>query len=65
MRVIKDTLESEAKMTIGLQNKIWPWLIEYAAHTLLASSMGPDGKTALERYEGCRSHQAIVSFGEQ
>ena len=48
--VIKDTLEHEADMTIGPQHKIWPWLIEYAAHTLLASNMGQDGKTALERY---------------
>eukprot|EP00973_Karenia_brevis_P003752 518835-Karenia_brevis.AAC.1 len=52
-------------MKIGPQHKIWPWLIEYAAQTLLTGKMGPDGKTAMERYRGNRSHQAIVSFGEQ
>ena len=65
IRVIKDTLEHEADMTIGPQHKLWPWLTEYAAHTLLASNMGQDGKTALERYRGHQSHQAIVSIGEQ
>eukprot|EP00973_Karenia_brevis_P089103 12356560-Karenia_brevis.AAC.1 len=52
-------------MKIGPDHKIWPWMIEYAANTLLISKIGPDGKTALERYRGTQSHQSIVSFGEQ
>eukprot|EP00973_Karenia_brevis_P010935 1482748-Karenia_brevis.AAC.1 len=36
IRTIKDTVECEAKMKIGPQHKIWPWLIEYSAQTLLA-----------------------------
>ena len=65
IRAIKDTIECEAKTKIGPEHKIWPWLIEYAAHTLLASKVGQDGKTSLERYRGTQSHQAVIAFGEQ
>eukprot|EP00973_Karenia_brevis_P044315 6138795-Karenia_brevis.AAC.1 len=65
IRAIKDTIECEAKMKIAPDHQVWPWLIEYAAHTLLACKMGSDGQTALERYRGTRSHQSIVAFGEQ
>ena len=31
----------------------------------MASKVGQDGKTSLERYRGSQSHQAVVAFGEQ
>ena len=65
IRAIKDTIESEAKMTIQPDDNIWQWMIEYAAYTLLAGKIHPDGKTSLERYRGTQSHQAIVAFGER
>eukprot|EP00973_Karenia_brevis_P016959 2326754-Karenia_brevis.AAC.1 len=65
IRVIKDTIESEAKMVIQPDDNIWPWMIEYAAYTLLAGKIHPDGKTSLERYRGTQSHQSVVAFGEQ
>ena len=40
-------------------------MIEYAAHTLLAGKVHPDGKTSLERYRGTQYRQAVVPFGEQ
>ena len=56
IRAIKLDIEVNAKTKLGPSQAIWPWLVEYAAQSILYWRItGNDGLTAIQRIRGkCR-----------
>jgi len=63
-RVLKDQLETEAKMTIKPGDVITLWMIRWAAMMVSRFLVGRDGRTAHERRRGRKCNVPVVRFGE-
>ena len=66
IRAIKLDVETNTKLKLSPSQAIWPWLIEYAAQTLLYWRVtGHDGLTAIQRIRGRSSTAPRPRFGEK
>ncbi len=45
-------LEEKWGVTLEVEHRVWPWLVEYAGHLLTRAEVGADGKTAYDRSMG-------------
>ena len=57
-------LEERLQGRVAQDHPIIDWLTEYAAAVLRRARVGKDGRTALERIKGRRSHLKVPEFGE-
>ena len=64
IRVMKDTLEHKAKITIGARHPLMTWLAEYAGHLLNRFEVAHDGTTSYERLKGKSANTLGIEFGE-
>ena len=66
IRALKLDLETNLKMKLNSTLAVWPWLIEYAAQTLLYwRASGDDGLTAIQRIRGRSTTSPRPRFGER
>ena len=66
IRAIKLDLETNIKAKLNPSQSVWPWLIEYAAQTLLYWRVtGEDGLTAIQRIRGRSTTAPRPRFGER
>ena len=65
IRAIKLDLEVNTKEKIKPSSPLWPWMIEFAAQTILYWRIcGDDGLTAIQKIRGNTSMSAKPRFGE-
>jgi hypothetical protein len=64
-RVLKDQLETEAKMTIKPGDVITLWMIRWAAMLVSRYMVGKDGRTAYERRRGRKCKVPVAKFAEK
>ena len=66
IRAIKRDIEVNAKTKLGPRQAIWPWLVEYAAQSILYWRItGNDGLTAIQRIRGKCRVAPRPRFGEK
>ena len=66
IRAIKLDLETNANIKIAPSHPVWPWMIEFAAQTLLYWRIsGDDGLTAIQRIRGKSIMSPKPRFGEK
>ena len=66
IRAIKLDIELSTKEKITPSSALWPWLIEFAAQTILYWRVcSEDGLTAIQRIRGRSSMTAKPRFGEK
>jgi hypothetical protein len=66
VRALKLDLEANLKRKLAPTQTIWPWLVEYAAQTLLYWRIsGEDGLTAIQRIRGRSTTAPRPRFGEK
>ena len=65
IRAIRLDVEVNSKVKINPSQAIWPWMVEFAAQSILYWRVsGHDGLTAIERIRGRSSVSAKPRFGE-
>ena len=65
IRAIRLDVEVNSNVKINPSHAIWPWLVEFAAQSILYWRVsGHDGLTAIERIRGRSSMSAKPRFGE-
>ena len=64
VRVLLDALEARWKRTIGTDECILAWLVEWAAHSLNRLEIGNDGRTSYERCKGKQAKHPGIEIGE-
>jgi hypothetical protein len=65
IRVLKDALETRWGITVGENQLVLSWLVEFAGVLINRCEVGHDGKTPYERTRGKISRILGVEFGER
>lgn len=66
VRAIKLDVETHMKTDLHPSHSAWPWMIEYAAQTILMYRINnSDGLTSIQRIRGCARTTPKARFGEQ
>ena len=64
IRTLRSALEAKYGVVIGIENRLWCWVAEYAGHLLTIFEVGRDGKTAYERLNGKKAKHGGFELGE-
>ena len=62
--ILKDVIETKAKMKINGNMALAPWMMRWAAMNVSRFQVGTDGMTAYERRRGRKCRVPMVCFGE-
>ena len=64
IRTLRSSIEEKTSKPIRLDDTIVPWIIRHAGYVITRCKVGSDGKTALQRMKGRKTHTPWVPFGE-
>jgi hypothetical protein len=61
---MRSALEERIGVKLGVDDAIWPWIVEYASYLLNRMEVSHDGKTSYERNKGKKARVLGIEFGE-